>query len=98
MKGIIIKRVYFRDDILSPISLKAQKYNREALGIEGEEFSILPAPEEKKDMDVDYLWEVCREKSLELYAHIKEKMITLINTYQMEDTKNEKKRDGKYKR
>ena len=49
-------------------------------------------------MDVDYLWEVCREKSLELYVHIKEKMITLINTYQMEDTKNEKKRDGKYKR
>lgn len=89
---------YFRDVVLSPLSLKAQRYNREALGIEGEELPVLLVPEEKKEGQLDCLRKICREKSLEIYGRIKEGLIILINTYQMEDTKNGKKRDGKYKR
>ena len=66
---------YFRDIVLSPLSLKAQRYNREALGIEGEEFPVLTVPEEKKEGQLDCLRTICREKSLELYGYIKEKMI-----------------------
>lgn len=91
---------YFRDDILSPLSLKAQRYNREALGIEGEEFPVLPVAEEKKNMDarMDCLLKIWKEKSLEIYGYIKRKWIILMDTYNREDMENEKKRNRKHKK
>lgn len=91
---------YYNDPVLAPLSAAVQRYNREAMGLEGQDAPLQEMPEMRpRDTGeilvsvAGYLVDLLKEQWKECCREIKEKTVSLMQQYEKGEKEYEKRRD-----